>query len=221
MGEGAARVGSRQLLGHFPPFRVTSHTITPASVRAARYPIGRPSVLLRPKSGCDAPRGQDLDRHLAAEAGVGGAIDRTDVPVTDLRDDVADAEAGAWSNGQVAGSIAVTVARRRSLPAHGLMATDSRRNRAVWPLAVQAKFLGYRRLFVDVMVGARGFEPPTPRSRTEAGWANRSRTPSKGLARKTSIRPTEASRPTMADHHRLPNAPCPVARAGAINVEHT
>ena len=39
--------------------------------------------------------GQDFDRHLAAEAGVGGAIDLAHAPFTDLRGDFVDAEAGA------------------------------------------------------------------------------------------------------------------------------
>ena len=46
--------------------------------------------------------GQDLDRHLAAEAGVCGAIDRAHPALADLRGDVIDAEARAGSEGQTA-----------------------------------------------------------------------------------------------------------------------
>ena len=46
--------------------------------------------------------GQDLDRHLTTEAGVGGAIDRAHAPFANLRGDVVHAKAGAGSEAQVA-----------------------------------------------------------------------------------------------------------------------
>ena len=46
---------------------------------------------------------QHLDRDLAAEAGVGGAVHLAHAAFADLRGDFVDAEAGAGSEGQTAG----------------------------------------------------------------------------------------------------------------------
>ena len=67
---------------------------------------------------------QHLDRDLAAEARVGGAVDRTHAAFTDLGGDFEDAEARAGSESQTAGMIAVSGTRARLLLQHGPVATD-------------------------------------------------------------------------------------------------
>ena len=58
---------------------------------------------------------QDLDRDLAIQLRVRRPIHLPHAAFADLRGDFVDAEAGAGSEGQTAGSIAVSVARTRSL----------------------------------------------------------------------------------------------------------
>jgi hypothetical protein len=47
--------------------------------------------------------GEDFDRHLAAKAGVGGAVDRTHAAFADPGGDFEDAEASAGTEGQAVG----------------------------------------------------------------------------------------------------------------------
>ena len=46
---------------------------------------------------------QDLDRDLALQLGIGGPIDFAHASGADLRGDLVDAEARAWTEGQTAG----------------------------------------------------------------------------------------------------------------------
>ena len=46
--------------------------------------------------------GQDLDRDLAAETGIGGAVDRAHAAFADRRNDFVDAESGAGTESQIA-----------------------------------------------------------------------------------------------------------------------
>ena len=59
--------------------------------------------------------GQHLDRHRPLQIAVGRAIDFAHAAGTDLFGDFVDAEAGARSQGQTAGSIAISLARTRSI----------------------------------------------------------------------------------------------------------
>jgi hypothetical protein len=58
---------------------------------------------------------QDLDRGVAVQLRIARAKALAHAPFTDLRGDFVDAETGAGSEGQVVDTIAVSLARRRSL----------------------------------------------------------------------------------------------------------
>jgi hypothetical protein len=57
--------------------------------------------------------GQNLQRDIAIELRVAGPIHLAHPAFADLGGDLVDAAAGAWDEGQTAGSIAVSVARTR------------------------------------------------------------------------------------------------------------
>src|SRR5512138_114156 len=85
--------------------------------------------------------------------------------------------------------------RRAPISAYG-----SRRQ----PKRVHEKSLRFRRLFDDLVVGASGFEPPTPRSRTECS-TRLSHAPTRTLIL---AEPARASkRPTRTALPRPPNEP--------------
>jgi hypothetical protein len=56
-------------------------------------------------------RRHDLDGDLTLQLGIGGPIDFTHAAGAELRGDLVDADSGAWSQGQVAGSTAVRAVR--------------------------------------------------------------------------------------------------------------
>ena len=69
--------------------------------------------------------GDDLSQRIARgaipiELGIARPIDFAHAPATNFLDQGEDAKTGAGSEGQIAGSIAVTVARRRLVLVHGL-----------------------------------------------------------------------------------------------------
>ena len=68
--------------------------------------------------------GQHLDRHRSFQVRVGGFVDFPHAPDADQRGDHVHAEAGAESEGQVARTIAVSVARTRLIQPDGLVFVD-------------------------------------------------------------------------------------------------
>ncbi len=68
---------------------------------------------------------QDFDGYLAIEGRVSGPIHLPHPALADLGGDLIRAEAGAGSEGQTARSIAVRVARTRSLLCNGVVFTDA------------------------------------------------------------------------------------------------
>src|SRR4051794_27168119 len=85
--------------------------------------------------------GQHLDRHRTFEIAVGRAIDLAHAASTDLRDDFVDAEAGAGSQSQTAGSIAVSVAPTRSILCNGVVV----RNLGAGPLSPAGRLVATTR----------------------------------------------------------------------------
>jgi hypothetical protein len=63
--------------------------------------------------------GQNLDRDIAVQLGIAGAKDFAHAPAADQVDQLKDADAGARSEAQTAGSIAVTGAWTRLVLQHG------------------------------------------------------------------------------------------------------
>ena len=68
---------------------------------------------------------KDLDRDLTLQLLVGRPIHLPHPALADLRGDFVDAEARARTEGQTAGSIAVSVVRTRSLLCNAAVASDS------------------------------------------------------------------------------------------------
>src|SRR4029079_5655479 len=75
---------------------------------------------------------QDLDRDVTLQFRVGGAIDLPHPAFAALRGNVVDTEACAGSEGQTVGSIAVSVARTRSILCNGVAATEGSSTIAGW-----------------------------------------------------------------------------------------